>query len=81
LVELVLVLKAEIAMRQKKDRVSQKIQVWISLNQKTKIAIKNVEIRNYAKYILREGQIAEKRELLGCLSSRVTLANKVVGCA
>lgn len=37
-----------------------------------------IDIRNYAKYILREGTVAEKRELLGCLKSRVFLKNKQI---
>ncbi|NVN97467.1 recombinase family protein [Candidatus Nomurabacteria bacterium] len=45
---------------------------------KDKIEIKDVDIRNYAKYILKEGQDIEKRELLGCLKSKMCLSNKVV---
>lgn len=37
-----------------------------------------IDIRNYAKYILREGQLYEKRELLGCLRSKLKLANKII---
>lgn len=45
---------------------------------KKKIVVGEIDIRNYAKYILREGQDVEKRELLGCLKSKVVLSNKVV---
>lgn len=38
----------------------------------------DIDIRNYAKYILREGQLLEKRELLACMRSKIRLANKVV---
>lgn len=38
----------------------------------------NVNIRNYAKYILKQGSISEKRELLGCLKSKIKVANKQV---
>lgn len=41
----------------------------------------NVNIRNYAKYILKQGSISEKRELLGCLKSKLFLASKVVSLA
>ena len=44
----------------------------------TKIVVKDVDIRDYAKYILKEGQDIEKRELLGCLKSRINLANKEI---
>lgn len=43
-----------------------------------KVTVKDIEVRNYAKYILREGQMSEKRELLSCLKSKITLANKVI---
>lgn len=35
-----------------------------------------VNIRNYAKYILKQGSISEKRELLSCLHSKILLVNK-----
>ncbi len=37
-----------------------------------------VDIRNYAKYILSEGSKDEKRELLSCLRSRVEIKNKMI---
>jgi len=37
---------------------------------------KEVDIRNYAKYILKEGSIYDKRELLSCLKSKLILKNK-----
>lgn len=40
--------------------------------------IPEIDIRNYAKYILREGKDFEKRELLGCLRGKITLINKRV---
>jgi len=45
---------------------------------KTKVQVVDVDIRNYAKYLLKEGSTEERRELLGCLRGRVTLKNKVV---
>ena len=39
---------------------------------------KGVELRDYAKYLLREGSIIEKRELLSCIKSRLILTRKVV---
>lgn len=48
------------------------------LGVKEKVIVKDIDIRNYAKYILREGQDLEKRELLGCLKSKILLKNKVI---
>ena len=42
------------------------------------VKVADIDIRNYAKYILRDGAILEKRELLTCLRSKITLANKQV---
>ncbi|MFA5934553.1 MAG: recombinase family protein [Candidatus Paceibacterota bacterium] len=39
---------------------------------------KDVDIRNYAKYLLTEGTMFEKRDLLGCLKSKIILKNKIV---
>lgn len=38
----------------------------------------NVDVRNYAKYILNEGTKEEKRELLSCLKSRLEIKDKMV---
>lgn len=38
----------------------------------------DIDIRNYTKYILQDGNMWEKRELLSCLKSKITLAHKVV---
>lgn len=39
---------------------------------------KDVDIRNYAKYVLSDGSIFDKRDLLGCLKSKVVLQNKAI---
>lgn len=41
----------------------------------------NVNVRNYAKYILKQGSTSEKRELLGCLKSKLILSKKQVSIA
>lgn len=43
-----------------------------------KIKADDIDIRNYAKYLLREGTMWEKRELLSCLKSRVKMGNKKI---
>ena len=48
------------------------------LENKEKIKVGDIDIRNYAKFILKEGHDVEKRELLGCLKSKIVLKNKVV---
>jgi site-specific DNA recombinase len=48
------------------------------LGVKTKIQIADIDIRNYAKYLLREGADVEKRELLGCFKSKITLKDKKI---
>jgi hypothetical protein len=42
------------------------------------VEVGDIDIRNYAKYILREGPDIEKRELLGCFKSKITLTGKKV---
>ena len=39
---------------------------------------KEIDIRNYAKYLLKEGTILEKRELLSNLKSRLIMRNKII---
>lgn len=48
------------------------------LGDDTKISVKDIDIRNYAKFILLEGDINEKRDFLRCLKSTVVLRKKVV---
>lgn len=38
----------------------------------------DIDLRTYAKYILREGANEEKRELMGCLKSRIKLTKQVI---
>lgn len=45
------------------------------------VKVSDIDIRNYAKYILREGTIYEKRELLSCLRSKITLNQKTITLA
>lgn len=48
------------------------------LGETAKIFIKDIDIRNYAKFILQEGSIEEKRDFLKCLKSDLLLENKRV---
>jgi len=68
----------EIGMREKIKEEVRRIKNFQSslLNEKTSIKISNIDIRNYAKYILRDGKVEEKRELLGCLKSRLVVKER-----
>ncbi len=48
------------------------------LGAKEKIDIPSIDVRGYAKYVLKEGSDIEKRELLGCLKSKILLNNKII---
>lgn len=48
------------------------------LGSKTPVIVKDIDIRNYAKFILQDGTDEEKRELLRCLKSRLEIRNKVI---
>jgi hypothetical protein len=50
----------------------------IILGKKERITIGEIDIRNYAKYILREGADVEKRELLSCLKSKIHFSEKKI---
>lgn len=45
---------------------------------KTKVEVADLDIRNYAKYLLQEGADVEKRELLGCLKGNILLSEKKI---
>jgi len=53
----------------------QKGVLGIKENPKTE---KEIDIRTYAKYLLREGSVIEKRELLACMKSKLIIIKKVV---
>ena len=71
----------EIGMKQKiKEEIEhhRKFQSGL-LGEKPKIIkTTDIDIRNYAKYILRDGALFQKREMLTCLKSKITLANKKI---
>lgn len=45
---------------------------------KQDIQTNDIDIRNYAKFILKDGSIEEKRELLSCFKSKILLSNKII---
>ncbi len=50
----------------------------IVLGNSEKVEIGDIDVRNYAKYILRDGIDLEKRELLACLRNKIVLKNKQI---
>lgn len=42
------------------------------------IQIQEIDLKNYAKFILKDGEIEEKRELLGCFNGKIILKNKKI---
>jgi len=48
------------------------------LSKTDKVIVDEIDIRNYAKYLLQEGKDTEKRELLSCLNSKIVLERKQI---
>jgi len=71
---------SEIGMRDKIKSEVERIKRFNQsvLNIKQQIQIKDVDIRDYAKFILKDGSIDEKRELLTCFKSKIILKNKQI---
>ena len=69
--------------RRIKDDVERhkKFQSGILGEKQKAVKVDDIDIRNYAKYVLREGTSFDKRELLGCLKSKVILANQKITIA
>ncbi len=61
-------------MKEEMERFKKFQEVFLGTSKKVNLA--KVDIRNYAKYVLREGKDIEKRELLGCLKGKIHLKNK-----
>jgi DNA invertase Pin-like site-specific DNA recombinase len=50
----------------------------VILGSTEKIQIEDIDIKNYAKYILQEGKDTERRELISCLKSPLFLRDKII---
>lgn len=46
--------------------------------QGVKTKVKDIDLRGYAKYLLKEGEDIEKREFLSCMKSKFVIARKIV---
>lgn len=62
--------------REEIERFKKFQQIFLGTSKKVNVA--KIDIRNYAKYILREGKDIEKRELLGCFKGKIKLSNKQI---
>lgn len=70
----------EIGMR---DRIKEEVQRIKRFQQsvlgiKQEIQVSEVDVRDYAKFILKDGTIEEKRELLICFKSKILLKEKCI---
>ena len=70
----------EIGMREKIKYEVERIKKFQQsiLGIKQQIQIKDVDIRDFAKFILKDGSIEEKRELLTCFKSKILLKEKKI---
>ena len=50
----------------------------LDIKENEKLPEEKIDIKTYAKYLLKEGTIIEKRELLGCLKTKLVIKNKMV---
>ena len=49
------------------------------LGQNTEIAVpKELDLKSYAAYLLKEGSRTEKREVLGCINGKLALQEKII---
>jgi hypothetical protein len=39
---------------------------------------KDVDIKSYMKYLLKEGSISEKREILSCIKNKIVIRKKIL---
>lgn len=66
-----------------REKIREEIKRYESFQQmllgtKNTIVIKDINIRTYAKFILQDGSIEEKRKLLSCLNGKLFLKNKII---
>lgn len=66
-----------------KDKIKHEVERYkkfqnMLLGNQPKIVVKNIDLKNYAKFILQEGSIAEQREMIECLKGELLVARKRV---
>jgi len=70
----------EVGIKEKIKLEVQKTKRFMSImfNQEEDIEVRDIDMRNYGKYILKYASNPEKRELLGCLSGKIILKDKIL---
>lgn len=70
----------ELGMRQKFEEEITRFNKFqkVVMGTEKKMKPKKIELKTYAKYLLREGSVTEKRELLACFQSKLILKNREV---
>ena len=48
------------------------------LGESAKVAVKDIDVQDYVKFLLKEGSFEEKRAILSCLTSQIILTKKIV---
>ncbi len=51
---------------------------FVAASNGPKIKTKDVDFKDYARYVLKEGTMTERREFMGCIKSKLTVTKKVV---
>jgi len=76
-----LIEKVKISEKNMRNKIKEEVSRIKKFNQlllgiEQEISVSSIDIQNYAKFILKEGSIDEKRELLGCLNGKIVLSEK-----
>jgi len=79
-----LIEKVKISEKSMRNKIKEEVSRIKKFNQlllgiEQEISVSSIDIQNYAKFILKEGSIDEKRELLGCLNGKIVLRDKELG--
>jgi hypothetical protein len=48
------------------------------LGKKTSVDIQNIDLRDYMKFVLKEGSILDKRLILDCIKSEIVLRDRKI---
>ena len=48
------------------------------LGKKSEMLAENIDTKDYVKFLLKEGSLEEKREIIGCFKSEILLVNKTI---
>ena len=70
----------EIGMRHKFEEEVERLNKFqrnFMTSNKTEV-VKELDLRGYAKYLLKEGSTIEKRELMACIKTKMVLTQKIL---